>query len=229
MDRPLVSFSFDDFPKTAISVGATLLEQENWRGTYYTSAALANSTNHHGKHFDAKDLCDLETRGHEIAGHTLSHIDVTKVALPKLLGECEQNRLALAEMGVQGPICNFAYPFGNVSASLKAELSSNFRSMRGIQDGAHYGRADLNELKSQALDTPAHMAKAHKIIEGLPNRPGWLILFTHDIVENPSDWGCTPAQFARIVAAVKQSGAEVLPVDQALDKLEAQSGKSFYE
>jgi len=45
--------------------------------------------------------------------------------------------------------------------------------------------------------------------------PKWLHLFTHDIRENPSEFGCTQDDFEEVVMAVKGSGLPVLTVDEA--------------
>ena len=223
LNKPLVSFTFDDFPQSAITNGAKILENEGWRGTYYTSAGLAETENHHGKHFNAQELCDLEARGHEIAGHTHSHADLTRLSISESMAEIQTNYDSLKNMGIKSEIKNFAYPYGEVSGRLKKALSEKFTSMRGIQDGAHYVSADLNELKSQAIDSQYNFDKAMKIINGFSKRPGWLILFTHDIIESPSEWGCTPDKFLQIVNAIKTSGADVLPVSEALTYLEKTS------
>ncbi len=220
LHKPLVSFTFDDFPKSAITNGARILEKEGWGGTFYTAAGLANTTNHHGPHYSPQDLQELERHGHEIAGHTHSHADLTQMSVSQALQEIDDNRSALKKMGVKGEIANFAYPYGEVSGKLKQALASKFASMRGIQDGAHYGHADLNELKSQAIDSKEHIKGAMSILANFQFRPGWLIIFIHDIVKTPSEWGCTPEQFFKIVNAVKASGAHVLPVNEALSYLE---------
>ena len=220
LDKPLVSFTFDDFPKSAITNGAHVLEREGWGGTFYTAAGLVDTTNHHGPHYSQQDLHDLESNGHEIAGHTHSHADLTQMPIAQALQEIDDNRSALKKMGVKREITNFAYPYGEVSGKLKHTLASKFTSMRGIQDGAHYGYADLNELKSQAIDSKEHFDEAMGILDNFQSRPGWLILFIHDIIESPSEWGCTPKQFLQIVKAVKASGARVLPVNEALSYLE---------
>ena len=41
LDRPMVSFSFDDAPQSAALAGARLLEERGLRGTYFISAGLA--------------------------------------------------------------------------------------------------------------------------------------------------------------------------------------------
>ena len=125
LDKPLVSFTFDDFPLSAITNGARILENEGWRGTYYTSAGLAETNNHHGKHFSAQDLRDLEARGHEIAGHTHSHADLTRLSVNQAMTEVQTNYDALKNMGVKSEIENFAYPYGEVNGRLKKALSES--------------------------------------------------------------------------------------------------------
>jgi len=57
-------------------------------------------------------------------------------------------------------------------------------------------------------------------VDKLKTSPSWLILFTHDVRENPSEFGCTHSDFMKIVKAVENSGAEVLPVADVLSKLQ---------
>lgn len=224
LDRPVVSFTFDDFPRSAIENGADVLEREGWTGTFYVASGLRDVFNHQGQHFAAKDLPALETKGHEIAGHTFSHIDLTNLSTPALLNEIKRNEKALRSMGVTGSIENFAYPFGAVSVRVKKTLGEKFKTLRGIKPGAHTHKADLNGLKSAPVFSGEKMAHTLKLIKELKSNPGWLTLFAHDIRETPSEWGCTPAEFETVVSAVKQSGAIVLPINQALSHVEENHG-----
>jgi hypothetical protein len=56
-------------------------------------------------------------------------------------------------------------------------------------------------------------------IEENASRKGWLIFATHDICESPSPYGCTPELFEQVVAWSVASGAQVVPVAEALDIL----------
>ena len=42
-------------------------------------------------------------------------------------------------------------------------------------------------------------------------RNGWIIFYTHDVAEQPSEWGCTPAQLEAVVGYAAQR-LPVLPV-----------------
>jgi peptidoglycan/xylan/chitin deacetylase (PgdA/CDA1 family) len=224
LDRPVISFTFDDFPRSAIENGSDLLESEGWHATFYVASGLRDAVNHHGQNFAAKDLPALEARGHEIAGHSFGHIDCTDLTIPALLTEIEHNKKALREMGVKNEIEHFAYPFGEVSRSVKRELSQHFKTMRGISPHTHRVDVDLNCLYSAPLFSGKKLDHALRLIRGQKTSPGWLTLFAHDIRENPSEWGCTPGEFKQVIQAVKDIDALVLPIGPAIAHLETQDG-----
>lgn len=224
LNRPIVSFTFDDFPRSAIENGSNVLEAEGWAGTFYVASGLMGLANHHGAHFEAEDITPLTLRGHEIAGHTFTHSDCDQLGTHDTLAEIERNKTALEGMGHIGKIEHFAYPFGAANVGLKHILQSRFKTVRGIVPGVHVDKADLNGLLSTPLFSGPKLQHALEMIAGLKARPGWLTLFTHDIRDNPSAWGCTPDEFLQIVRAVKQSGALVLPIGKALEHLEAHHG-----
>ena len=220
LTRSVISFTFDDFPLSAIENGANLLEDEGWRATFYVAAGLARTTNHHGLHFRASDLVNLQNKGHEIAGHTFTHADCGQLTSEQVMAEISKNKTALKQMGVTGKIEHFAYPFGGATAQLKQSLAKEFKSLRGITPGIHRKTADLNGLKSAPVFSGDKLEHTLALIEQLKHKPGWLTLFAHDICDNSSAWGCTPAEFRRVVHAAKESGAHVLPIGAALQSME---------
>lgn len=70
---PLVSFTFDDFPRSAFLAGGQILAARGARGTYYVAPGLRDTSNHLGEMFSERDLHGLVAAGHELASHTLSH------------------------------------------------------------------------------------------------------------------------------------------------------------
>jgi hypothetical protein len=52
----IVSFTFDDFPRSALSQGGRILERYACAGTYYTSLGLAGQTTVTGEIFEHGDL-----------------------------------------------------------------------------------------------------------------------------------------------------------------------------
>jgi hypothetical protein len=52
---------------------------------------------------------------------------------------------------------------------------------------------------------------------------GWLIFATHDVCESPTRFGCTPRFFKQVVDYASKSGATVLPVHEAFQKIQTAS------
>src|ERR1700747_1049840 len=48
-NRPLISFTFDDFPQSALFVGGAILKRFGLRGTYYVSLGLAGQDSPSGR------------------------------------------------------------------------------------------------------------------------------------------------------------------------------------
>ncbi len=221
LDHGLVSFSFDDFPRSAATTGAAMLEQHGWRGTYYASAGYAGSDTHHGTMFDGEDLQRLAAAGHEIGCHTHSHLDGSRVSEAEFLADIEHNQAALRTLGYTGPLDSFAYPYGVATAAVKRVLGTRFGSLRGIEAAINRGTCDRNLLKSVPVDGgEAGITRAIEAAEALIQDPGWLIFYLHDVQDEPTQWGCTPEQLARVCDAVERSGARVLTVSEAMTEME---------
>ena len=219
LDRPIVSISFDDFPKSVMENALPLLDKYNWKATFYVAAGLERTTNHLGQHYDRHDLQLLEQQGHEIGCHTYHHLNIREISETRVRDELNSNAKSLKALGVKSPLETFAYPFGETSVARKIQLSKRFASMRGIMRGVHYNKVDLNQIKSVPIYTGADMAQTMGFIKDLKRQAGWLTLFTHDIRKAPSEWGCTPEDFAKTLAAIQQSGALVLPIQETINYL----------
>jgi len=219
-DRLVISISFDDFPKSAVDVGARELERRNWRGTYYAAAGFAGINTHHGPMFDAGDISRLQKAGHEIACHTLDHIDLGQADTAITTAQSDANRAALQEMGLTGGLPAFAYPYGEAAPRNKRVLSNRHETLRGVRPGVNRTDDDRNLLKAVGIDGGVEgLTKAHAYIDQAAAQPGWLILYAHDIQNNPTDWGCTPTQFTDVLDHIREVGAEVLPVTEAYRSL----------
>ena len=225
LDQPIVSISFDDFPKSVIENALPQLDKYGWKASFYVATGLVNTTNHLGLHFDQNDLKHLEQDGHEIGCHTYNHLNITEISDSRLMEELKANAKAAKAYGVTAPLRTFAYPFGETSTDRKLKLSHEFASMRGIMRGIHYNKVDLNQIKSVPIYSGPHLNQTHRFIKSLPQRAGWLTLFTHDVRDNPSEWGCTPQDFAETLALIHKTGAKVLPIQHTIDLLKGSREK----
>jgi peptidoglycan/xylan/chitin deacetylase (PgdA/CDA1 family) len=217
--RPVVSFSFDDFPRTAYTVGGSILEQFGVRGTYYAAVGLMNTVNELGEQFRLDDARSLVEKGHELGSHTFSHISCRSVSCPEFHADVEKGRRALKElMGTESG--NFSYPFGDLTLRTKKVVAPGLASARSIFPGLNGPTVDLNLLRANRLyGDLGECAQAAALIDQNVRRGCWLIFYTHDVRPRPSAYGCTPALFEWVVSCAIRSGSRILTVAQVLIEL----------
>lgn len=221
LDRALISFTFDDFPASAATTGADILERHGWRGTYFAAAGFAGGQTHLGKMFETRDLLRLARAGHEIGCHTYGHGDASHAQAASVDADCARNRRCLALMGLEEMPTTFAFPYGEASPAAKAMLSSQYRALRGVYPGINRGRADRALLKAVPLDGGSKgMARALDAVRDAVRAPGWLIFYGHDVRNHPGEWGCTPEFLESVCKLAGDLKCEVLPMREALDRIE---------
>lgn len=222
LSQAIVSFTFDDFPRSALTTAGAILKNHRAHGTYYTALGLMGISNHEGEHFHEQDLRDLLRDGHELGSHTYSHISALKTPIEQFRGDAVRGETELAGPRGNSAPGNFAYPFGDVSFASKPALGAKMRSCRGIRGGINAPTADLNLLKANSIYSKTFdLQSIQQLIGENQRQRGWLIFYTHDVRDNPSDFGCTPAEFESAVQTAAQSGAKILTIAQALDAIEA--------
>jgi peptidoglycan/xylan/chitin deacetylase (PgdA/CDA1 family) len=216
-DQPLISFSFDDFPRTALTVGGTILQEAGVRGTYYAAPGLMNTLNDLGSQFSREDLLDLLAAGHELASHTYSHASARTSKLANYVHEVEKGYQTLAGTLGLNASRQFAYPYGEITLRIKRTVGPKMQSCRGIWPGLNGPRVDLNLLRANRLygDTD-QFAPAKALIDENCRKKSWLIFYTHDVRPNPSPYGCTPSLLEQVVRTAVESGARIATVAQVM-------------
>jgi peptidoglycan/xylan/chitin deacetylase (PgdA/CDA1 family) len=212
----LVSFTFDDFPRSALTEGGAILERHGARGTYYAALGLSGSDGPLGLMFELDDLRRAHAYGHEIGCHTYGHVNCAETAATVLVEEAARNASALTRALGGVPPTSFAFPYGAVSDEAKGTLGPRYASCRGIQPGLNALPAELTELKANKIyDGEFDPACVRELVDEARSTGAWLIFYTHDVSETPSPWGCRPFQLEQAVAyAVKR--CTVLPVGVVL-------------
>lgn len=216
-ERAIVSFSFDDCPKSGLDNGVAALDKMGWQSTIYIACGLFDVDNHLGKMMSAKDAQALFEAGHEIGEHTFSHRDAKSMALENFKMDIVKNQNVLAELGLP-PSDTFAYPYGETYPALKKALQSKFMGSRGINKKVHTNHVDLNQIGSIPLYSDT-IDQAVAAVQSLGKTGGWLTFFTHDVRENPSSYGCKPEDMRQIIEAVKAAGADVMTIRDAISAL----------
>jgi glycosyltransferase involved in cell wall biosynthesis/peptidoglycan/xylan/chitin deacetylase (PgdA/CDA1 family) len=220
--RPLISFTFDDFPRSALLVGGAILNRFGLAGTYYASLGLVGKETASGQILFPDDLTTLFEQGHELGCHTFSHCDSWKVGAGAFEDSIIKNRAALSELFPGAEFESFAYPISLPRPLSKAKIARHFQCCRGGGQTLNVGKVDLNQLSAYFLEKSLHNIQAVKdLIDRNRQVRGWLIFATHDISDNPTPFGCTPEFFERVVEYAVSSGAQIVPIVQAMEVLGA--------
>ena len=226
-DVPLISFTFDDFPQSALLSGGRILNQFGLAGTYYVSLGLSGKVEASGSMFVVGDLPALFEAGHELGCHTFSHCHSFKTATRVYEDSIIKNRLALKALFPEAEFKSFSYPISEPRPLTKAKVARHFGSCRGGGQALNSGTVDLNQLSAYFLEKSRdHIQAVKDIIDRNRRVRGWLIFATHDVAANPTPYGCTPEFFEEVVKYAVDSGARILTVARALEALTTRSPAS---
>ena len=215
--RPMASITFDDFPKSAWTLGGPVLARHGVRGTYYTGGSFCGRTVEGTLFYDADDLTALAAAGHEIGSHGFAHQPVFEMTREALAEDARRNREFLGPFLKGDAPVSYAYPFGRVSPGAKQFQARHFSSLRGTHEGVNVGRVDLAQLDVISLETRLwDEARIDAAIQRALHEHGWLIFYTHEVSDSPSAYGSTPRMLDWALSRLAAARIQVLPVREAL-------------
>jgi peptidoglycan/xylan/chitin deacetylase (PgdA/CDA1 family) len=216
-ERPLVSFTFDDVPKSAVTTGVRILDEYQARATFYVAGGLVDKWSGNWTGLSADDIVGLHRSGHEIACHTFSHPRVIDLDADAMNAEIERNRRYLRALDPSIRLENFAYPYGLASLPHKRQLGKVFRSSRGILPGINSGIVDLQLLRSTPLiDCQTDPEAIDRAFDEAIAKNGWLIFYSHDVEAAPSPYGCSPSLLRHALDAAARRNIPIVTVADAL-------------
>ena len=216
LDQAVVSFTFDDVPESGFENGMEILHRYGFAGTFYVALRfLDNETSE--TRFRESHLRRARELGHELADHTHDHLEFYETSYQEGLDDMRRNKAHIQEILPAYEFRNFSYPFGHQTLAARRIVYDHFETGRGNEAGINRGRTDLNNLKSIRLyEKSRPLSTIFQTIEDAVQHPGWLIFYTHDIQENFSRYGCSPAYFEEVVRHCHDRKIRVLPVEGAV-------------
>jgi len=237
---PVISFTFDDFPRSAFTEAGPILRRCGALGTYYVSLGLMGRPSPLGPMFQLEDLKELVHLGHEVGCHTFGHCHSWNTPPDVYERAILENRQVLTEVLPGASFQTFAYPHSAPRLAVKKVAGRHFLCCRGgglearrylVRHAAggqtfNAGAMDLNYLCAFFLEkSRGNPEVVRSLIDQNARARGWLIFATHDVCADPSPFGCTPDFFEKVVRWAVESGARILPVVQALEVLRASPSK----
>lgn len=196
-EKPVVSFCFDDFPQSAFDNALPMLEAHDWIATWYICGSYMDAVHpNYGPMFTQDALNALKDKGQDIGCHTFDQ--------------------GLSEAR------SFAYPRGSSTLFTKRALLPHFAGLRGVEGGINRGETDISLLKANGIQSDrGGIAECLSYLTDLESNGGWMIIFTHDVQDEPTEWGCSTSDFQTLVDAVHAAGFDVQSVGDVLENIGA--------
>lgn len=216
-ERPVISFTFDDFPASALHAGGAVLGELGIAATYYAAFGLRGSMQPTGRMFDDEDVLALLEQGHELGSHTYDHCHAYSTPAREFEESVRRNSEAAAALHPGIELRSLSYPISFPRPAIKLRCQRHFTSCRGGGQAVNLGAIDLNCLKSYFLEqSGGDLGAVSAMIENCVRRRGWLIFSTHGVAENPMPYGVRQGFLRDVARRAAHSGAAVLPVSRGL-------------
>src|ERR1039458_8022744 len=217
---PIITFTFDDFPRSALTNGGAIIERFGGRATYYVAMGLMGTSNSMGKQFVHRDVKSLIEKGHEVASHTYDHLSARKTPVETFLRNVQHCEEAIRKNSGIDPSRNFAYPYGEVTLKTKKLLGPHMKSSRGTIRGFNGPEVDLNLLRANCLYGGTDQSDtAKKLIVENGERRSWLIFYSHDVADHASAFGCTPGLLEEVVSFAADRGMRIMTVADVVSEI----------
>lgn len=150
--QTVVSLNFDD--NTADHrIALRLLGERGLKGTFYVNTAWLGTS---GFYLNRADLGAAAAAGHEIAGHSLLHIDLTSLSSAELRRHVCDDRAALVGWGFSPT--SFAYPYARQNAVVQDVVRgcgyTNARTVGGLACAGCVKAEPIPPLNAFNIRTP---------------------------------------------------------------------------
>jgi peptidoglycan/xylan/chitin deacetylase (PgdA/CDA1 family) len=243
----VVSLTFDDGDADQMAAEQTL-KSNGLVGTFYITTGWTDAPGYLTK----AQLNTIQADGNEIAGHTVTHSDLTQVPATEAKAQICNGRATLQSWGFK-PV-NFAYPFSTANASVEQLAAQcGYNTSRGLGDvhspascptcpwAESMPPADPNYLKApdQVDSTWTLATLQNQVTSAVNNGGGWVVLTFHHICASigaadcQADQSITPTVFNQFVSWLKTykntaaNKTTVKTVDQAVRQYKGASYPAY--
>ncbi|GAB2733475.1 polysaccharide deacetylase family protein [Arthrobacter bambusae] len=211
----VVTLTFDDANADQLTAAQTM-QSLGLVGTFFTPSGFINNPNY----LTTSDMQGLVANGNEIAGHTVTHPDLTTVTADEATRQICNDRVNLSNLGFT--ITDFAYPFAAENASIETIVKNcGLNSARGLGDiktrfscaGCPLAETippanPYNTAAPDEVDNTWTLADLQKSVTQAEPAGGWVQLTFHHISATSTDpLNVTPTLFNQFATWLKSRPA----------------------
>lgn len=209
----MVTLSFDDSWISQYTVALPIMQTAGIKGTFYmTTEPIIEGWD---DFMTVAQVKDIATKGHEIAGHTITHPNLTQLSQVDVLREIVDSKSYLE--GMTGKtVTTLAYPYGEFNSTTKTlAKSAGYLTARGVdEDSLNIATTDKFNLHSSCIEKNTPFATIKQAIDDAKSKKQWYIICIHEVKNGGDQYSITPAQFQQIVDYIKLSGIKTVTVKE---------------
>jgi len=209
----MVSVTFDDGWASQYNNGLPILKKYGVPATLYVLSGSINTPDY----MTQAQIQAFADRGDEIASHTVTHPDLTKLSAAQLENELARSKATLQQMFGPSAALDFASPYGAYNATTTAAVQKYYATQRNTDDGFN-AQAGFNpyNILVQNVDSGTTAATVQGWINSAKANNAWLVLVYHEVgVSIGQDiYHTDTAVLDSHMAAVKNSGLPMVTVRQ---------------
>jgi peptidoglycan/xylan/chitin deacetylase (PgdA/CDA1 family) len=209
----MVSLTFDDSWLSQYTNALPIMQTAGVKGTFYlTTQPLKEAWD---GFMTTNQVKDIANKGHEIAGHTVTHADLATLSQTRINNEIKNSKTYLQNLTGQ-TVVSLAYPYGSYNNTVKnLTRNAGYTNARGVAYDSHnVTTSDKYALKSQCIETGDSMESIKARIDSAKANKQWYILCFHEVLNGGDQWSTTPARMQEIVDYIKSIGIKVVTVKE---------------
>lgn len=209
----MVSLTFDDSWLSQYTNALPILQGAGFKGTFYlTTQPMREAWDGFMTPTQAKDI---GAKGHEIAGHTVTHADLTTLSQTAINTEIKSSKSYLQNLTGQ-TVVSLAYPYGSTNSTVKTlTKNAGYTNARGVDyETRNVKTTDKYDLKSHCIETTDSIASIKAQIDAAKANKQWYVLCIHEVKASGDQYTTTPARLQEIVNYIKATGIKVVTVKQ---------------
>ena len=207
----MVTIALDDAWQTQYLNALPILQAAGIKATFYlTTTPVQQGWN---RFMTPAQVLDIAAKGHEIAGHTLTHPDLTTMSQSAIDAEVQQSRTYLQNL-TGAAVTTFAFPYGLRNALVKSRIApAGYSSARTVDlPGLNDATTDKYELRSQTVLATDALTDVTSQVDLAIARKQWLILTVHEVDVGGDLYFTTPTRLQDIVNYIRQRGVRIVTI-----------------
>jgi peptidoglycan/xylan/chitin deacetylase (PgdA/CDA1 family) len=224
--EPIITVTFDDGWVSIYDNGLPIFQKFGVTTTQYVLTSTFDDPNY----FSEEQVVAIHNAGHEIASHTVTHRDLTKLDAQELVHEITDSKRALSSI-IGRQVEHFAVPYGAYNTGVIREIQKEYTTHRntyanideiGLEDINTAENFDRYQIIALTIRKHTSIQDLERIIEFAKKHNGWLVLNYHQVDYSGNEYSVTPEQLIEQMQMISLQPLRIATIGQVTASIQNQ-------